>query len=185
MCKKYEKKLLDLKYFQHLWRFIFSSAWSEEGSFFGERRKNTSKWLLWGSIMSGHRWLLSTMIPLSTEKLSTGNPAIFQSRILTGSPKVFTMEKTLEQGISFSRHKSIHSWVASCKTVIVQLLNVIKEWGENCWFKLVCGVFHVVRTMFLLLPLGKTCTPCLFPPTRNFLEKFFARVKEFEMITNT
>ena len=41
----------------------------------------------WGSIRRGHRLEFEIIIPLSIEKESEGRPAIFQSRIFTGSPK--------------------------------------------------------------------------------------------------
>lgn len=37
------------------------------------------------------------MTPLSTEKLSVGRPAMFQARILIGSPSTLLNEKSLEQ----------------------------------------------------------------------------------------
>lgn len=49
--------------------------------------------------MSGQRLALSTMIPLSIEKESTGRPAICHARILTGSPRVEFTENPSEQGI--------------------------------------------------------------------------------------
>lgn len=51
------------------------------------------------------------MIPLSTENMSDGNPAMFQALILTGSPKVFVREKSSEQGISLILHTDVHSFV--------------------------------------------------------------------------
>ncbi|KER31298.1 hypothetical protein T265_02479 [Opisthorchis viverrini] len=50
-----------------------------------------------------------TIIPLSIEKLSTGNPAIFQLRIFTGSPSVSAIRNTSEQGTSNLIHSSCHS----------------------------------------------------------------------------
>jgi len=44
-----------------------------------------------------HLLELSTMTPLSTEKLSVGNPAIFHARILMGSPRTLLSEKSFEQ----------------------------------------------------------------------------------------
>lgn len=55
-----------------------------------------------GSISNGHLLELLTMMPLSTEKESTGRPAMFQARILTGSPRVVLRENVSEQGIIFS-----------------------------------------------------------------------------------
>ena len=40
---------------------------------------------------------LSTMTPLSTEKLSVGKPAMFHARILIGSPSTLLNEKSFEQ----------------------------------------------------------------------------------------
>ena len=39
------------------------------------------------------------MIAFSTEKLSVGSPAIFQERILTESPRMWTKENCSEHGI--------------------------------------------------------------------------------------
>lgn len=55
------------------------------------------------------------MIPLSTEKLSEGRPAMVQLRIFTGSPKEFISDMFLEQGIPLVLHVSIHSSVARCR----------------------------------------------------------------------
>jgi len=68
----------------------------------------------WGSIMRGQRREFDTMMPLSMLKLSTGRPAICHMRILTGSPRVALREKTLEQGMPFSKHRVCHSWMQSC-----------------------------------------------------------------------
>ena len=54
------------------------------------------------------------MIPLSTEKESTGNPLIFHALTLTGSPSVEFKENVSEQGISLSTHSFCHSSVAFC-----------------------------------------------------------------------
>lgn len=54
------------------------------------------------------------MMPLSTEKLSVGNPAMFHSRILTGSPSVALRENSLERGIPILLHCSHHSLIWSC-----------------------------------------------------------------------
>ena len=51
------------------------------------------------------------MIPFSIEKLSVGRPAMFQSLIFTGSPKVPVTEKSFEQGMLVSRQASTHSAV--------------------------------------------------------------------------
>ena len=64
--------------------------------------------------MSGHLLELDTMMPLSTLKLSTGRPAMFQSRIFTGSPRVAASEKVCEHGIFFSLQSFSHNAVASC-----------------------------------------------------------------------
>merc|ERR1719187_29864 len=49
--------------------------------------------------MRGHRLALLIMIAFSTEKLSVGSPAIFQDRILTESPRMWTKENSSEHGI--------------------------------------------------------------------------------------
>ena len=51
------------------------------------------------------------MIPFSIEKLSVGRPAMFQSLIFTGSPRVPVTEKSFEQGMLVSRQASTHSAV--------------------------------------------------------------------------
>ena len=51
------------------------------------------------------------MIPFSIEKLSVGRPAMFQSLIFTGSPKVPVTEKSFEQGMLVSRQAFTHSAV--------------------------------------------------------------------------
>ena len=62
------------------------------------------------------KWKMSTanylmMIPFSIEKLSVGRPAMFQSLIFTGSPKVPVTEKSFEQGMLMSRQAFTHSTV--------------------------------------------------------------------------
>lgn len=44
--------------------------------------------------VSYHLLVLSTITPLSMEKLSVGRPAMFQSLILTGSPNVLLKLKS-------------------------------------------------------------------------------------------
>lgn len=51
------------------------------------------------------------IIPLSMENESDGNPAIFQVRIVTASPRVPIREQSSEQGISLPLHKVVHSLV--------------------------------------------------------------------------
>ena len=51
------------------------------------------------------------MIPFSIEKLSVGSPAMFQSLIFTGSPKVPVTEKSFEHGMLVSRQAFTHSAV--------------------------------------------------------------------------
>ena len=51
--------------------------------------------------MSGQRRALLTMMPLSVEKLSTGKPAICQSRIITGLPRVASSVNPSVHGIPF------------------------------------------------------------------------------------
>ena len=53
------------------------------------------------------------MIPLSMEKLSTGNPAICQARTVIGSPSVEFNENTGEHGIPWAEHTFLHSAVQS------------------------------------------------------------------------
>jgi hypothetical protein len=76
-----------------------------------------------GSMHKGHLLELFTIIPLSTEKLSTGKPAICQLLILTGSPRVTLREKFSEQGIFFDLHNSDQFFMHSFK---IKLLIVIK-----------------------------------------------------------
>ena len=64
--------------------------------------------------MRGHLRALSTIIPLSTEKESTGRPAMFQARILTGLPSVAFKEKDSEHGIFFTLHCSTQLDMQSC-----------------------------------------------------------------------
>jgi hypothetical protein len=45
----------------------------------------------------------------STEKLSEGNPSIFQALILTGSPNTYTKLNVSLDGISNSWHLATHS----------------------------------------------------------------------------
>ena len=56
-------------------------------------------------------------MPLSIEKLSTGNPAICQALIFTGSPNVALRLKVSEQGIFFTRQSFCQSAVHSCVVV--------------------------------------------------------------------
>ena len=76
----------------------------------------------WGSIISGHLRALSTTIPLSTENESTGRPAMFHARILTGLPRVAFRENDSEQGIFLTLHCStqldIQSWEQRTKTEV-------------------------------------------------------------------
>lgn len=46
---------------------------------------NLLAWL-WGSIIKGHLFVLSMMIPFYVEVSSFGNPAIFQPWMVTGTP---------------------------------------------------------------------------------------------------
>ena len=56
--------------------------------------------------MDTHHLLeLSTITPLSTEKLSVGNPEMFQARILIGSPSTLLNANSLEQLIPRSLKK--------------------------------------------------------------------------------
>ena len=53
------------------------------------------------------------MMPFSIEKLSVGRPAMFQSLIFTGSPRVPVTEKSSEQGMLVARQAFTHSVVCS------------------------------------------------------------------------
>ena len=70
--------------------------------------------------MSGQRREFEVMIPFSTEKESTGRPAMFHARILTGSPRVTVTEKDLEQGIFFSVQRECHSCTHSVRNSTVK-----------------------------------------------------------------
>ena len=59
-------------------------------------------------------------MPFSTEKESTGNPAMFQVRILTGSPRVIDTEKDLEHGMLFCVHSWCHSLTHSVRKSTVK-----------------------------------------------------------------
>ena len=58
-----------------------------------------------------HTYLI--MIPFSTEKLSVGNPKMFQSRILTGSPRICVGDTVSQQGTPVSLQTEVHSVVCS------------------------------------------------------------------------
>ena len=62
-----------------------------------------------GSIMSGHRLALLTMIPFSMETASAGSPAMFHARMRTGSASVDTMSAPGVCGISSSTIFADHS----------------------------------------------------------------------------
>merc|ERR1719383_281954 len=49
--------------------------------------------------MRGHRRALLIIMAFSTENVSVGSPAIFQDRILTESPRMWTKENCSEHGI--------------------------------------------------------------------------------------
>ena len=70
--------------------------------------------------MSGHRLELDIMMPFSTEKESTGSPAMFQALILTGSPSVADTENDWEQGMFFSVHRVCHSLTHSVRKSTVK-----------------------------------------------------------------
>ncbi len=63
------------------------------------RRADLTRTWVWGSIMSGQRLALATMMPLSMEKESLGRPAIPQARMSTGSPREAVREKVALLGI--------------------------------------------------------------------------------------
>ena len=52
-------------------------------------------------------------MPFSMEKLSVGSPEIFQSLILTGSPRVTVGDTTSEQGTPIFLHDCVHSSACS------------------------------------------------------------------------
>ena len=64
--------------------------------------------LTWGSMSSGHRRALLTMMALSMEKPSLGKPSMTQLLILTGSPRTLTILKSLVQGIWLAWQAAIH-----------------------------------------------------------------------------
>ena len=70
--------------------------------------------------MSGQRRELEIMIPFSTEKESTGRPAMFQALILTSSPRVAETEKVSEQGMFFCVHSVCHSLTHSVRKSTVK-----------------------------------------------------------------
>ena len=89
-----------------------------------------------GSIMSGQRRELDTIIPLSVLKLSTGNPAICQARTLTASPRIALSENTLEQGIFFAIHFLCQSFIQSCTMKNSDQRTLAKKWekgSEDKW----------------------------------------------------
>jgi hypothetical protein len=57
-----------------------------------------------GSIISGHRLALLTIMPFSTEKASVGRPWMCHCLILMGSPYVTASRGAALQGTPFSRH---------------------------------------------------------------------------------
>lgn len=61
------------------------------------------------------------MMPFSIEKLSVGRPAMFQSLIFTGSPRVPVTEKSSEQGMFAARQAFTQSVVCSCQHKVLQL----------------------------------------------------------------
>ena len=65
--------------------------------------------------MSGQRRELEMMMPFSTEKESTGSPAMFHALILTGSPSVAVTEKEGEQGMFFCVQRVCHSFTHSVR----------------------------------------------------------------------
>ena len=82
----------------------------------------------WGSIISGHRRALSTIIPLSTENESTGRPAMFHARILTGLPRVEFRENDSEQGIFFTLHCSTQPDIQSYMTKEEKTTQISSDW---------------------------------------------------------
>jgi hypothetical protein len=68
-----------------------------------------------GSIINGHLRALETMMPLSTEKLSAGSPAIFHALMTTGSPSVAISEKFSAQGMPSFVHNWFQSVISSCQ----------------------------------------------------------------------
>ena len=80
------------------------------------------------------------MIPFSIEKLSVGRPAMFQSLIFTGSPRVPVTEKSFEQGMLVSRQASTHSAVCCWQEKNKRNHSVIKS-SEN-WKMMVLKETH-------------------------------------------
>ena len=81
-----------------------------------------------GSIMSGQRRELETIIPLSVLKLSTGSPAICQARTLTASPRIALSENTLEHGIFFAMHFLCQSFIQSCTQKNIDERTLARKW---------------------------------------------------------
>jgi len=87
-----------------------------------------------GSIMSGYRRALLMIMPLSTENASVGRPAMFQLRILTGSPSVAFIENSSEHGIPFSftcthihTHTSSSSSSSNISSAVDQFVVVVQS----------------------------------------------------------
>lgn len=88
-------------------------------------------WLPCGSIISGHLRALSTTIPLSTEKESTGRPAMFHARIFTGLPSVAFKENDSEHGIFLTLHCSTQPDIQSYKQTTQVTISLTKSVGKR------------------------------------------------------
>lgn len=84
-----------------------------------------------GSIISGHLLALSTTIPLSTEKESTGRPAMFHARIFTGLPSVAFKENDSEHGIFLTLHCSTQPDIQSCQQTTQMTISLTKSVGKK------------------------------------------------------
>ena len=115
-----------------------------------------------GSIMTGQRLELDTMIPLSVLKLSTGNPAICQARTLTASPRIALRENTLEHGIFFAMHFLCQSFIQSFTQKNRDERTFARKWEQTQKISSVSAVgavsfilfyFYFIFTLFLVYSL--------------------------------
>ena len=79
-------------------------------------------------------------MPFSMEKLSVGSPEIFQSLILTGSPRVTVGDTTSEHGTPIFLHDCVHSSACSYAYKIKQIpiKNMIKVNNKGSKITLIC-----------------------------------------------
>ncbi len=82
---------------------------------------NEVKWLTY------HRLELATITPLSIEKLSVGKPAIFQARILIGSPRFWLSENSFEHGMftSYRNENNEKFTFYFCIVIILFCLSIL------------------------------------------------------------